>query len=677
MSDSRKSFYVTTPIYYVNDAPHIGHAYTTVLADVLTRYHRLAGDETFFLTGTDEHGQKVQQAAQKRGVDPKAHCDEFSIRFREAWQGLDISYDHFLRTTDKAHIDFVRARLQDLWDNGHVYAQDYEGWYSTSEERFFNEKELVDGKDPIGGRPVELVREKNYFFRMSGFQQALIAHIDANPDFILPDFRRNEVLGFLRQPLGDLCISRPKARLSWGIELPFDADYVAYVWVDALLNYASAVAGRKWKDGSALWPSDFHLIGKDILTTHAVYWPTLLMGMKLPLPKHLLAHGWWLIDNAKMSKTTGNVVSPLELKEKYGVDAFRYFLIREMVVGQDASFSEDAFVSRLNFDLANDLGNGLSRILKLGVTGLGGRLTPVAGSTPEDAELQRLAQDTVTLVLRKVEELRLSQAAEDSLQLARAVNKYLEQNMPWKLAKAGEAGLERLNTVLFHAAEALRLVFLLMTPMMPGKMRDALAGLGLANAGGELRWGAGEYASPLADTLHLFPRIEVAAKPAPATPVSTDPFTAVDLRVAKITAVAEHPQADSLYVLQLDLGGETRTVCAGLRKHMAPDQLLGKLGVVVANLKPAQLRGVESRGMLLAADNGLGGLQLVNPAWASPGDTVTALGLESTPKTQITLKDFEKAPLRAQGGRIEYAGKALQAAGQALVVNAPDGTEVR
>jgi methionyl-tRNA synthetase len=686
MSAIPKTFYVTTPIYYVNDAPHIGHAYTTVLADILTRYHRLAGAETFFLTGTDEHGQKVQQAAQKRGVDPKAHCDEYSLRFREAWQGLNISYDHFIRTTDREHIAFVRDRLQDLWDRGHVYVQDYEGWYSTSEERFFNEKELVNGKDPIAGRPVELVKEKNYFFRMSGFQTALIAHIEANPDFILPDFRRNEVLGFLRQPLGDLCISRPKSRLAWGIELPFDREYVAYVWVDALLNYASAVVGRTWSDGTPLWPCDFHLIGKDILTTHAVYWPTLLMGMGLPLPRHLLAHGWWLIDNAKMSKTTGNVVSPLALKDRYGVDAFRYFLAREMVVGQDASFSEDAFVARLNFDLANDLGNGLSRILKLSVTGLNGRITQVTGTTPEDTDLQILAGETVTQVLRKVAELKISQAVEEALQLARSVNRYLEQNMPWKLAKGGDAGLERLNAVLFHAAEALRLTFILLTPVMPGKMAEALAALGIdatvdpviGSGTKDLVWGQGRYLHPMSASLHLFPRVEAAAKAEVVKPITiTEPFAALDLRVARIVEVANHPQAEGLYILQLDVGSETRTVCAGLRKHLNPDQLLNQVGVVVANLKPAQLRGIESRGMLLATDNGAGGLQLIHPAGAKPGDAVTAQGLVSTPKPQITMKEFERAPLTVQKGLVTYAGKTLQWAETALSVQAPDGSEVR
>jgi len=676
MPESRKTFYITTPIYYVNDAPHIGHAYTTVLADILTRFHKLAGDETFFLTGTDEHGQKVQQAALKRGVDPKTHCDEYSLRFRRAWEDLGIGYDHFIRTTDKDHVAFVQDRLQDLWQAGHVYAQDYEGWYSTSEERFFNEKDLIDGKDPISGRPVELIREKNYFFRMSAFQAALLAHIEKHPDFILPDFRRNEVLGFLRQPLGDLCISRPKARLSWGIELPFDRDYVAYVWVDALLNYASGVAGRHWKDGRPLWPCDYHLIGKDILTTHAVYWPTLLMGMGLPLPNHLLAHGWWLMENAKMSKTTGNVVSPLALKDKYGTDAFRYYLAREMVVGQDASFSEEGFISRINSDLANDLGNGLSRILKLGTTALNGRLRPVSAANAEDGELRSLAEATVRGVLQKITEIKLSQAMEEILQLSRGVNRYLEINAPWKLAKAGEEGQARLNQILYHAAEALRLAFLLLTPVMPDKMGEALRGLGLALPGGRLSWGDADFSGALLAGLHLFPRIEVAKTPSPATP-DADPFTSIDFRAARIEAVEEHPQADSLYVLRLNLGTETRTVCAGLRKHLAPGDLLGKTGILIANLKPAQLRGVESRGMLLAADNGQGELRLVIPPSAPPGAVITHTELPSSPKPQITLKEFDRVPLRVNQGKLSYGGKPLIASGQAIPVDAPEGTEVR
>jgi len=329
-------FYITTPIYYVNDKPHIGHAYTTILADVLARYHRAEGNEVFFLTGLDEHGQKVQQAAEKRGVAPKEHCNTMAPRFLELWEKLHISNDDFIRTTEERHVKVVQSILRMVYENGDIYEDEYEGLYSVSEERFITEKEAESGEF----RDIKKLKEKNYFFKMSAYQQPLIDHINRHPDFIQPVHRKNEILGFLRKPLGDLCISRPKTRLSWGIDLPFDKDYVTYVWFDALINYVTATGFgtddhryKKW------WPCEYHLIGKDILTTHAVYWPTMLMSAKMPLPKSIFAHGWWLSGESKMSKSLGNVVNPLDLIEKFGVDPVRYYLMREMVLGQDASFT--------------------------------------------------------------------------------------------------------------------------------------------------------------------------------------------------------------------------------------------------------------------------------------------------------------------------------------------------
>lgn len=696
-----KTFYITTPIYYVNDTPHIGHAYTTVLADVLTRYHKLAGEETFFLTGTDEHGQKVVQSAEKRGVTPKAHCDEYSLRFKQAWKDLNVGFDKFIRTTDEEHIRFVQEIFRKLWDKGQIYEKEYEGWYSVGEERFFTEKELVDGKDPISGRPVEKIREKNYFFKMSAYQDWLIQHINDNPDFILPDFRRNEVLGFLRQPLTDLCISRPKSRLAWGITLPFDADYVAYVWVDALFNYQSAVDGRRFPGGAGVWPADYHLLGKDILTTHAVYWPTLLKAVDAPLPRHLLAHGWWLFDNARMSKTTGNVVNPLDMKDKYGVDAFRYYLTREMVVGQDASFTEPGMVQRLNSDLANDVGNGLSRVLKLAAS-LGSRLTappegvPVLGE--EEKTLRRTAEETLVNALDKVKALKLSFAVEDVLQLVRAVNRYLEVKAPWKLAKQGEEAKPALNAVLYHAAEALRIAFTLLHPVMPAKMEEALGALGLKPAESACRWGVLGPDHVLAGGLNLFPRIEIkregesgvggGAPGASAGPVAgaskgsantpaADPFSLVHLKVAQVEAVEDHPNADSLYVLKLRIGEDARTVCAGLKKHLAKPELTGRKVVVVYNLKTANLRGVESSGMILAAEGEGGRLAPVDPGAARSGDDVTAEGLASQPKPGLTLKEFEKAPLTVKAGRVHYGERPLVSPLGAITAPAPDGASVR
>jgi methionyl-tRNA synthetase len=688
-------FYVTTPIYYVNDQPHIGHAYTTILADVLTRFHKLAGEPTYFLTGTDEHGQKVQQAADKAGETPQSHADKYSERFKDAWKQLDIGYDKFIRTTDPAHIAFVQGIFRKLWDKGLIYEQEYEGWYSTGEERFFTEKELVDGKDPISGRPVEKIREKNFFFKMSAYQDWLIRYIEEHPDFILPDFRRNEVLGFLRQPLNDLCISRPKSRLSWGVTLPFAPDFVAYVWVDALFNYQSAVDGKAFPDGRPIWPADYHLIGKDILTTHAVYWPTLLKAVDAPLPKHILAHGWWLVDNARMSKTTGNVINPWAMKDKYGVDALRYFLVREMVVGQDASFTEAAFIGRINSDLANDVGNGLSRILKLAATGLDKRLAPVAAEGEEEKALVQGAAAAISATLEKIKALKLSFAVEEVLQLIRSVNRYLETKAPWKLAKEGDAGKAKLNAVLYHAAEALRIGFSLLHPVMPGKMEEALAALGATPEASILRWGAWEYSRPLGEGVNLFPRIQVeprageaaqagaaasakgAGGPGKAPGPAAEPFSLVHLKVAEVAGIEDHPNADSLYVLKVRLGQEERTICAGLKKHVPKDDLLGRKVVVVYNLKPANLRGVESQGMLLAAEGEGGRLFPVDPMTAAPGDDVVLPDAPFLPKADLTLKEFDKARLTVAGGLVAYKGNPLRSPAGPVHAQAPDGAEVR
>jgi methionyl-tRNA synthetase len=679
-------FYVTTPIYYVNDVPHIGHAYTTILADVLARYHRLSGRETYFLTGTDEHGQKVQQAAAKRGIDPndtqalREYCDFYAARFQDAWKDLNIGYDRFIRTTEAGHIAFVRAQFQKLQEKGFIYTQEYAGWYSTTEERFFGEDELVDGKDPISGRAVEWITEKNYFFRMSAFKEKLLAHIEAHPTFIQPDFRRNEVLGFLRQPLNDLCVSRPKSRLAWGVSLPFDEDYVSYVWVDALLNYVSASKLGSPNDAHAPeWPADLHLIGKDILTTHAVYFPTLLMALDLPLPKQILAHGWWMIDNARMSKTTGNVVSPLDMGKKYGVDAFRFFLIRAMIVGQDASFTEEVFVNTINADLANDVGNGLSRVLKLGES-LGSVLT-AHPTGPEDGALYAEAATASSKVQDKLDQVRLSAAVENALAIFREVNRYFEATAPWKLAKGSEEDKERLKIVLWHAAEALRIGFTLLHPVMPGKMDEALAALGLTAATSPLEWRKnGSFA--LTSIPPLFPRIETKKPEAPAAAPS-DPFAVLDLRAAKILSVENHPDAEALYVLKVDAGeAEPRTVCAGLRRHFTPEELTGRLAVLVANLKPAKLRGIESHGMMLAADVETDGegrpvrLALAAPEGAEAGDPISAAGIERAPKAQITIKDFDKCPLAVKGGVVHYGDKALSTPRGAVTAAAPDGAGV-
>ncbi len=499
----KNKFYVTTPIYYVNDAPHIGHAYTTILADVLARFHRALGDDTFFLTGLDEHGQKVQQAAEKRGLTPKQHCDDLAPRFSDLWKTLGISNDDFIRTTEARHVTIVQAILQKVHANGDIYQKEYEGLYSVAEERFITEKEAESGQF----REVKTLKEKNYFFKMSKYQDRLIKYIEDNPGFIRPEHRKNEMLGFLRQPLGDLCISRPKARLSWGIEIPFDRDYVTYVWFDALINYISAIGymadEEKFK---RLWPA-VHLIGKDILTTHSIYWTTMLFSLDLPLPEAIFAHGWWLMGESKMSKSLGNVVRPLDLIEQHGVDAVRYYLMSEMNLGADANFTPENFIKRYNSDLANDFGNLLNRVSGLIAKNHGG-IIPEAG-TPSSADEEVAAAGRVLgpKVEALIRDYKVDEALNEIMNLIRQVNKYMEAQAPWKLAKTD---LPAAGRVLYTATEALRLSAVLLKAVMPTKVATVLEILGVADSGlswGELRSGVVLPAFP-----PLFPRIEVEKK---------------------------------------------------------------------------------------------------------------------------------------------------------------------
>lgn len=508
-----KKFYVTTPIYYVNAAPHIGHAYTTILADVLARYHRLRGVPTFFLTGTDEHGQKVQRAAEKGTMTPQQQADQTVGRFQALWKKLAITHDDFIRTTESRHVRVVQQILQTLFDHGEIYRAEYDGGYCVPCERFYTGHELATGTCRECGRTLEPIRESNYFFRMSAYQAWLINYIHEHPRFIQPDFRRNETLGFLQQPLNDLCISRPKSRLSWGIELPFDRDFVTYVWFDALVNYISAIGYlhddekfRRW------WPASYHLIGKDILTTHTVYWPTMLNAMKLPMPETIFAHGWWLVGDSKMSKSSGNVVNPMGFVDRYGVDAFRYFLMAEMTLGQDCNFSEEAFIRRCNADLANDLGNLLSRIMKLVTSYCGGKI-PAAKAKIEGTDEQQLRQAVLNAATRMEECLDLMRLDLGLAAVASAVretNRYLEKRQPWTLAKQSDH--EQFNAVIYHAVETLRIVSGLLYPVMPGKMQELRQVLGLVAKEPSLAklktWGKTVPGTPVGAMVSLFPRIQ-------------------------------------------------------------------------------------------------------------------------------------------------------------------------
>ena len=495
-----KTFYLTTPIYYVNDKPHIGHAYTTILADVLARYHRNAGRETFFLTGLDEHGQKVQQAAEDRGIKPQQHCDEMAPRFIDLWEKLHISYDDFIRTTENRHKKIVQMFLQKVYDAGDIYEDEYEGLYSVSEERFITEKEAESDEF----RDIKKLKEKNYFFKMGKYQDALIDHIKSNPKFIQPEHRKNEILGFLRQPLNDLCVSRPKSRLNWGIELPFDKEYVTYVWFDALINYITAPGfGKDHESFDKWWPVSYHLIGKDILTTHAVYWPTMLMSANIELPQSIFAHGWWLMGESKMSKSIGNVINPMDLIDDYGVDPVRYYLMREMVLGQDSNFTMESFIQRYNSDLANDFGNLLSRISTLMKKNYDGRIPDPGELSEAELRIKTKGESLCGTVNGMIKNMRLNEAIENTMQYIRSVNKYMEENAPWKLVKEDKSAAGK---ILYTAGEALRLGAVLLSPVMPNRTAILLDAL---NAPGvDLSWGGLKPGETLKDHEPLFPRVK-------------------------------------------------------------------------------------------------------------------------------------------------------------------------
>jgi methionyl-tRNA synthetase len=618
-SPPRRVFYLTTPIYYVNSTPHLGHAYTTIVADAMCRYRRLAGDEVFFLTGTDEHAENVFHAANRTGETPQAFADRLAAAFRSQWDVLGITYDDFIRTTEPRHKVVVQRVLQQLYDAGEVYFGEYGGQYCVGCERFYTEKELVDGRCPQHGTVPTFLKEPNYFFRMSRYQTWLLEHIEAHRDFIRPEGYRNEVLAFLREPLQDLAISRPRTRLPWGIPLPFDENFVTYVWFDALLNYISAPG---WPDSprfQTFWPHAQHLIGKDILKPHAIYWPPMLKAAGIPIYRHLNVHGYWTLGGAKMSKSVGNVVEALKLADTYGRDAFRYFVLREMAFGQDASFSEEALVERLNADLANDLGNFVSRALAM-LTSFGGGVVPEPGSLgPAEIEVRDGLTRALAAVHAAMEEFAFQRALVAIWEWIGALNRYVDAQAPWTLAK-DPARAERLRTVLYTLAEALRILGIVLEPFVPEAAAAIRRQLGL---GGVPRledvgsWGRMVSGTRVTKGAPLFPRVDAGGASAPAaragaprpeaapsSRISIEEFRRLDLRVAEVLDAEPVPKSKKLLKLTVKLGDETRRLVAGIAEHYAPADLRGRKVVVVANLEPATLMGVESQGMVLAGSEG-------------------------------------------------------------------------
>jgi methionyl-tRNA synthetase len=613
---SDRTFYLTTPIYYINARPHLGHAYTTIIADAMARYRRLAGDRVWFLTGTDEYGDKIAQAAARDGVSPQALADANSAAFRETWVRLGITNDDFIRTTEPRHARVVQQILQQLWEAGEIYFGKYGGHYCYGCERFYTDKEIEDGKCPDHDTPLTWIEEENYFFRMSAYQQWLVDEITAHPERIRPERYRNEIQSFLREPLQDLSISRPRARLTWGIPLPFDDRFVTYVWFDALINYVSALGEIGSEQHRTFWPHVQHLIGKDILKQHAVYWPCMLKAAGLPIYRHLNVHGFWRMGGGKMSKSIGNVVEALALTDTYGHDAFRYFVMREAVFGLDADFSEEALVGRLNADLANDLGNLVARATTL----LAGRgAVPAPGeATPADAEVAAGYRSMRAAVDAAMEEFAFSRALGAIWGWLGILNRYVDAEQPWALAR-DPARRPRLDAVLYTLGESLRCLGIVLEPFLPlaaGKIREAL-GVRVAPTLAAAEWGGLQPGTPVQRLSGLFPRVERSPKDtlsgakegAPAEAgtrperISIADFGRIDLRVAEIVAAGAMPRSKKLLKLTISLGGETRTVMAGIAEHYAPADLVGRKVVVVANLQPAKLMGVESNGMVLAGSS--------------------------------------------------------------------------